>query len=347
MEHDSSAWSLCHDGQESPLADQAPPVNFSVIVPVRDDAPALDVALSGLRQQLHPPDEVIIVNAGAQPLARPMDVTLPLRIVEAGPSLPGRARNEGAKAARSEMLVFLDAGTRPVPGWLDSFRRAARETPDTQVIYGCFVPNLRNEWDCAAAGVYLPARVSPHVGSWPTAASLCIRRELWANTGGMPENLRAGEDLIFIRELQTRGVRAVHAADARVVWDLPSNACGHYRRLRRYSAATWTTDLARQWQWPVIRMYAAGAAALTILPVLHWSLLAVPPFLAVLRVARNYGRRRPGLSWRLTTGRALRLVAMTALVDAATFSGIWDAFCQRAPRRSPEIEAAGRSDIGR
>ena len=44
-------------------------MRFSVIIPVRDDPVALGVALDGLRLQTHPPDEVIVVNAGPEPLA--------------------------------------------------------------------------------------------------------------------------------------------------------------------------------------------------------------------------------------------------------------------------------------
>jgi hypothetical protein len=302
-----------------------------VIIPVRDDAAGLEVALDGLRHQLHPPDEVIIANASDKSLASPTVAEWSLRVIEVGPSFPGKARNAGARAADNEWLAFLDAGARPTPDWLSSFYLAAEQTPDVQVIYGCYLPNVRDEWDWAAAGVYLPPRLTPDVGCYPTTASLCVRRGFWDSTAGMPENLRAGEDLLFFRDIETRHVLAVTAPRARVVWDLPAGAWAHFRRLRRYSAATWPTELARRWHWPLIRMYAGALAMISVIPVLHPAWAGVVPALVAARVARNYHRRMPGLLPALTPIRVLRLVAMTGLVDAATLLGIWDSLSRRRP----------------
>ncbi len=307
-------------------------VTFSVVVPVRDDPSGLNVTLDGLREQLHAPDEVIIVNAGEEPLA-PIDIpTLRLRVAHSGRAFPGRARNFGAHVAAHEWLVFLDAGARPIPEWLESFRLAAERVPNADVIFGCYVPNLRDEWDWAAAAVYLSPRSAPEQGSYPTTASLCIRRRFWERTGGMAEDLRAGEDLLFFRDLEDRRVPTATAPGARVVWDLPCGAWAHHLRLRRYSAATWRTELARQWHWPVLRMYAIALAIAVATPLLHPAWATAVPALAAVRVARNYRRRKPGLPPALTSMRVLRLIVMTGLVDAATFLGIWDSLRRRQPR---------------
>lgn len=306
-------------------------MRFSVIIPVRDDDEGLGVAMEGLHQQTRPPDEVIIVNASERSLVAPRDSTLPIRVVDCGPSFPGKARNAGARAAHHPWLVFLDAGVRPTPEWLDAFHRAAVQVPDAEVIQGCYVPNLCDEWDLAAAGVYLPPRPTPYAGNYPTTASLCVRRTFWDSTGGMAEELRAGEDLLFFRLIEDRPVRTVPAPAARVLWNLPKGPREHYRRLRRYSSATWPTELARSWQWPLLRMYAVVGAIMSAIPWLHPALLPVVPALVLARIARNYHRRRNGLQHGLTPTRAVRLVAMTGLVDAATLSGVLDALSSRRP----------------
>jgi glycosyltransferase involved in cell wall biosynthesis len=307
-------------------------MKFSVIVPVRNDITGLGVALDGLKQQVCSPDEVLIVNAGDEPLTLPGTTKLPLRVAEAGPAFPGRARNTGARAAAHEWLVFVDGGTRPVPEWLDSFRLAAEQRPDAELIYGCFLPALRDDWDWAAAGVYLPPRPAQDAGSYPTTASLCVRRDFWDSIGGMPEDLRAGEDLLFFRSVAVRGAVAVVTPGARVIWDLPAGAWAHYNRLRLYSAATWPTELAQQWHWPLIRMYAAAMGVVLATPLVHSALPALLLALAAVRITRNYLRRRQGLPPPLTPSRALRIVAMTGLADAATLLGIWDSLTQRRSR---------------
>lgn len=299
-------------------------MKFSVILPVRDDPDGLEVALRGLAEQTRRPDEIIIVNASNRPLARPDVAGLALQVVETGSALPGKARNSGARHAAHPWLVFLDAGVQPTPGWLDAFRLAAEQIPEPEVVYGCFVPRLRDDWDYAAAAVYLPPRQAPNAGSFPTTASLCIRRRFWRRIGGMNEDLRAGEDLLFFRSVADRHVVAVSAPDGLVLWELPAGPCAHYRRLRRYSRATWPTRLASQWQWPLLRMYAVALGAAFLSAVLHPVLFLPLVVLVAARILRNYGRRRRGLPGPLTWGRAIRVVTMTALVDAATLLGVWD-----------------------
>jgi hypothetical protein len=199
-----------------------------------------------------------------------------------------------------------------------------------QVIYGCFRPRLIDDWDWAAAAVYLPPMPSDRLGSSPTTASLCLRRDYWQALTGMPEDLRAGEDLLFFRDLESRMPATATAESALVEWDLPSGPWAQYRRLRRYSAATWPTRLASRWHRPVLRMYAAALALIVAASLGHPALLVALPGLALLRIGRNYARRASGLPGTLTLGRAWRIGVATVLADAAMFAGIRDAFLGRS-----------------
>jgi hypothetical protein len=304
-------------------------LKVSVVVPIRDDPAGLSVALAGLAEQSRPPDEVILVNAGQGALTMSPAPLLEVRVVGAPGALPGEARNRGAAAASHPWVAFLDAGTRPVPGWLEAFHCALSRAPEARVLYGTYVPLLQDDWDWAAAAAYLAPASAPERGRHPTSASLLVERTVWEALGGMPKDLRAGEDLLFFREVATRGTAVAVVEEAIVRWQLPRGPLGHFRRLRRYSRATWPTALAATWQWPVLRMYAAGAAvvlaAALLQPLVAWVLLAA----ATLRVARNYRRRRFGLPGRLTLARLWRLGTLTLLADAATLLGVWDSLTRR------------------
>lgn len=306
-------------------------MQVSVVIPVRDDPDGLALALGGLAQQSSRPDEIIIVDASREPVPLRVPGLESLTMLRIGPALPGQSRNAGARAARHPWLVFLDAGTQPVPGWLASFRSVAGSVPTAQVIYGGYVARLKDGWDWAAAAVYLTAPPAGGTACFPTSASLCIRREAWERLGGMREDLRAGEDLLFFRRVEREGVPTARAPGAQVLWDLPRGASGHFARLRRYSAATWRTPLASSWQLPVLRMYAATLLTAALAIAFHVALLVGVPLLAIIRMTRNYRRRRVALEGPLAPGRILRIVAMTGLADAATLLGVWDAMRQWRP----------------
>ena len=304
---------------------------------MRDDPDGLALALDGLAAQARPPDELVIVDAGRRGLRLPDPPPPRLRTVQGGPALPGEARNRGAAAASHPWIAFLDAGTRPTESWLDAFAAASAAHPEARILYGGYVPALKDEWDWAAAACYLGPADAPGASRRPSSASLLVERETWASLGGMRSDLRAGEDLLFFREVAARGVPSAPAPGADVLWQLPRGPLGHFRRLRRYSASTWRTPLASTWQVPVLRMYAASLVLVVLAFVFHVGLLLLLPTAGAARIARNLRRRRRGLAGRLTPARLLRIAVLTLLADLATLLGVLDA--QRRPGRAQGEDA--------
>ncbi|HXH48592.1 MAG TPA: polysaccharide deacetylase family protein [Terriglobia bacterium] len=99
------------------------PVTCSVIIPTRERPGPLRVTLDSLSQQTEQGFEVIVVVDGEDPqsrsLANSYKATFPLRWIFF-PEHKGQAtaRNTGAGSAESEILIFLDDDTRPVPDWI-------------------------------------------------------------------------------------------------------------------------------------------------------------------------------------------------------------------------------------
>lgn len=101
---------------------------ISVIIPYYEAPEALSLTLAGLQVQTYPREllEVIVVDDGSStPLQ--LDTAPPLRVqVIHQPDLGfglARARNNGARAAAGEILVFLDCDMVPEACWLTSHAR--------------------------------------------------------------------------------------------------------------------------------------------------------------------------------------------------------------------------------
>ena len=100
----------------------------SVVIPYYEAPEALALTLAGLQLQTYPQElfDVIVVDDGSSTPLR-VDAPAPLRVQVIHQSDQGfgaaRARNNGARAASGEILVFLDCDMVPEAGWLTSHAR--------------------------------------------------------------------------------------------------------------------------------------------------------------------------------------------------------------------------------
>jgi GT2 family glycosyltransferase len=107
-------------------------LRFSIIIPTRERPAELLRCLEGIAELEYPRSrfETIVVHDG---LLRPRETATPgelaIRVLGQTASGPAAARNEGARGARGEYLVFLDDDCVPDPGWLAAFDRRLEREP--------------------------------------------------------------------------------------------------------------------------------------------------------------------------------------------------------------------------
>ena len=112
-----------------PLDTFTPTMPVSVIIPYyQTHAATLGMTLATLERQTYPRDmfEVIIVDDGSDPpLERPLDTTLDVKVVHQERRGFGlaRARNNGARAAAHDILLFLDSDMLTEPKWMAAHAR--------------------------------------------------------------------------------------------------------------------------------------------------------------------------------------------------------------------------------
>lgn len=98
-----------------------------------------EACLQALGAALHDGDELIVVADGDRPDDRRIAERLGARVVACRPRRgPAAARNVGVRAARHDVLVFVDADVRVRPDTLDRFRRALGSTDAPAAVFGSY-----------------------------------------------------------------------------------------------------------------------------------------------------------------------------------------------------------------
>lgn len=166
---------------------------ISVVIPARDEAWSIGRTVTAVREQAGQAAhelEILVVDDGSADDTAERAAAAGARVVRRlRGGNPGAARNRGARAARGDVVVFLDADCVPEPGWLDAHRRA--HAAGALIVGGSLVlpPAADLSARCAHyAGAYHvhPGRTAGPVPNHPPA-NLSVRRDLFLATGGFSE----------------------------------------------------------------------------------------------------------------------------------------------------------------
>jgi glycosyltransferase involved in cell wall biosynthesis len=303
----------------------------TVLIPARDEQATIGSLLDSLAAQVFEPDEVLIVDAGSMDSTR--DVvrryatrgTLPIRLIEAGASFPGRARNVGVAQIDSGIVAFLDAGVRIGPDWLKRLIAPFRADELLDVVYGSYEPVLDTLFQHAAAVTWVDQRSDRRAIRAESVASLAIRRRVWTSDISFREDLRAAEDLLFKEHLRTSGLRCADAPDAIIYWELPERPADVFRKFFNYSRDTINAGLARRWHAAVAIMYVVLIIAMAVGWLLSRTILVPLAIVVLFYLSRAVVNARRKAEF---VGRGMQPIAIVALtslmvsiVDMAMFAG--------------------------
>ena len=193
-------------------------IRTSVVIPAYRAWSTLPAVLDALSPQIGPQREAILVDSSADDRAAASRGRWPwLRTVTPSTrALPGTARNIGAGEARGLLLAFLDADTVPAPGWLD--RLEQQLSSDVDAVAGAVLNGTPGN-AVGTAGYLLefsevmPNRTRPLRHA--VTCNLLVRRSRFEAEGGLPDDLRTGEDTVFTFRIAADG-RLAFAPDAAV-----------------------------------------------------------------------------------------------------------------------------------
>lgn len=232
---------------------QQVPGRLSIVIPALNEEKFLPHLLASLSAQSDQDFEVLVVDGSSKDntvrSARTFRSRLPkLQIlVSKTASLPLQ-RNLGARAARGEWLVFVDADSVLLPYFVERLRSFIAEHH----------PNLFTSWfrpdsDVSAdalfiliANLFVEGSIIMHRPIAPGPLTV-VRRQVFDLVGGYDEALGFGEDYDFSRRIAARGIGLQILRETLYVYSLRRvRKQGRLRFMRLYARAALLVLLTRK-----------------------------------------------------------------------------------------------------
>lgn len=112
----------------------------SLVISTRNRHDFVTAAVGSVAGGAERPSEIVIVDQSDRPhpalSASPPEARCEIRYIWSRRRGLSRGRNEGVRAARHDLLAFLDDDVLVGPGWLSAFRRALAANPVRSILTG-------------------------------------------------------------------------------------------------------------------------------------------------------------------------------------------------------------------
>ncbi len=209
----------------------------SVIIPTLNEEKYIERCLFSLRDQdFDCPYEIIIVDSASEDDTIKIAEKYADKIIVIKEKGAGLARNVGAREAKSEILIFLDADTFVLKNFLKAITKPFEDkdviaatcpclVDSYQQIFPFFVANFLNKQLAKVKKCFFPAIIT------------AIRKNVFIKVGGYP-NIWPSEDVEFSLKLQKLNGKFAYVTDTYVI--------ASSRRSKKYGAFG-TLKCFRKW----------------------------------------------------------------------------------------------------
>lgn len=200
------------------------PPAVSVVIPTRNRAEYLEVALASLaQQQLDAPHEVLVVDDGSTDSTPDVIKRSGARCIRQDrPHGLNAARNAGVRASTAPLIAFLDDDVHAPPGWLGALVEGAERHPHSEAFGGPIRARFEGRTP-SSCGRETPPITTLDLGTQDAeaemvwGANLAIRRRAFERIGLFDEAVSGhGDEEDWLRALRAGGGRIVYLAAAGV-----------------------------------------------------------------------------------------------------------------------------------
>jgi len=176
---------------------------LSIIIPTLNEENYLPILLDSIRNQGFKDLEIIIADAGSEDKTIEIAKGFGCKIIKGG--LPARGRNEGAKVARGNLFLFLDADTI-LPE--DFFEKALKEFKERNLDIAsfCLEAKTKSKFKKILFDAFynLPILILEKILAHGAQAIL-VKKEIFEKVGGFDEEIKFAEDHSFMRKAKKFG----------------------------------------------------------------------------------------------------------------------------------------------
>jgi len=168
---------------------------ISIIIPTLNEENYLPQLLESIKRQDFTDYEIIIADGGSFDATLEIAKRFACRVIGGG--LPAQGRNEGAKIAKGDLLLFVDADSTLPPNFLSQligeFKKRKLDLASLPVypqgnIIDKFLYWIYNTW------ANLTQRILAHA-----TQTILIKREIHQKIGGFDLDVKIGEDHAYAR----------------------------------------------------------------------------------------------------------------------------------------------------
>src|SRR5690554_5265241 len=168
-------------------------ISVSVIIPAHNEEKYLPDCLSAITSQDFTPNEyeIIVVNNNSSDRTAEIALAYGVKVINEPHGPVGRVRNIGAREAKGEILLFLDADCVSPSDWI-SYAYSKLNESEKLVLGGGY--DLRSNPSMLERCWLLTGRAGGTLPKDLLGGAIAIRRSAFEEVNGFDETITSGED---------------------------------------------------------------------------------------------------------------------------------------------------------
>lgn len=173
---------------------------LSIIIPTLNEEDCLGFLLKSIKKQDFTDYEIIVADAGSEDKTREIAENYGCQITGGG--VPPKSKNQGAKLARKDLILFLDADLILAE---NSLGKSLEEFEERNLDVAAFILENQNKLHNFSYKFFynFPALLTEKF--LPQALNaILIKKELHQKIGGFDEEIKIGEELDYVRKAAKR-----------------------------------------------------------------------------------------------------------------------------------------------